>query len=117
MGENRLQNPVLLGLDVHGIQAYLFGTSKLKEVAGGSRIIDDFTGPDDADVPATVLRGLGLSAVRSGVPSGGAWFVPVRLGGGGVRLLLPSESIARTFVRDLSERALLHAYGLEFDAA
>jgi hypothetical protein len=117
MRENEAHRPVLVGLDVHGIQAYLFGTSKLKEVVGASRIVDDFTGPNPDDVPTTILAGLGLSSARSGKPSGSGWFVPVRLGGGAVRLLLPSESTARAFVRAMSEWALAHADGLEFDAA
>jgi len=117
MSEKPMNGPVLLGLDVHGIQAYLFGTSKLKEVVGASRIVDDFTGPDRDDVPARVLASLGLSAVTAGPPTGNAWFVPVRLGGGVVRLLLPGEPTARAFVRKMSEWALQHADGLEFDAA
>lgn len=109
--------PILLGIDVHGIQNYLFATSKLKEVVGASRIVDDFTGASDEDVPATVLRGLGLSLCGSGKPAGDKWFLPVRLGGGVVRLLLPNGALAKRFVRCMSEWALQNAAGLEFDAA
>jgi hypothetical protein len=114
---NARHGAVLVGLDVHGIQSYLFGTSKLKEVVGASRIVDDFTGPDATDAPALALADLGLSAVTTGLPSGERWFVPVRLGGGVVRLLLPSAAAAHAFVRKMSEWALVHADGLEFDAA
>lgn len=117
MSEKQTDGAVLLGIDVHGIQAYLFATSKLKEVIGASRIIDDFTGPHKDDVPATTLRGMGLTEAKSDSPTGENWFIPVRIGGGVVRLLLPNEAKARAFVRKMSEWALAHATSLEFDAA
>ena len=108
--------PVLLGIDVHGIQSYLFATSKLKEIIGASRIVDDFTGDQPDDVPAQLMTALGLTSTVSGAPTGDRWYVPVRLGGGVVRLLLPNDGIARRFVRLMSEWALVHANGLAFDA-
>lgn len=111
------QRPVLLGVDVHSIQRYLFATSKLREVIGASRIVDDFTGPEETDVPLRTLTRMRLAPCTTGLPTGSAWFVPVRLGGGSLRLLLPNEESARQFVRHMSEWALANARDLTFDAA
>jgi hypothetical protein len=109
--------PVLLGIDVHGIQHYLFATSKLREVIGASRIVDDFTGGQPDDAPASCLKSLGLSAVVNGQPTGDKWYIPVRLGGGVVRLLLPNADLAKRLVHAMNVWALEQAGGLEFDAA
>ena len=108
---------VLLGLDVHGIQSYLFATSKLREIIGASRIVDDFTGAADDDQPFKVLECMKLTPCTSGVPSGDRWHIVVRLGGGVVRLLLPNADLARAFVTYMSTWAIEHAPGLEYDAA
>jgi hypothetical protein len=113
---NARHGAVLLGLDVHGIQSYLFATSKLKEVIGASRIVDDFTGGQEDDLPVHALRELGLAPILNGAPKGDRWYVPVRLGGGVVRVLLPSDKDAREFVRAMSKWAVEHAAGLDFDA-
>lgn len=113
---NARHGAVLVGLDVHGIQSYLFATSKLKEVIGASRIVDDFTGSQADDAPAQALKALGLQPVQSGVPTRDRWYLPVRLGGGVVRVLLPNADLARKFIRSMSEWALENASGLEFDA-
>ncbi len=113
---NARHGAVLVGLDVHGIQSYLFATSKLKEVIGASRIVDDFTGSQADDAPAQALKALGLQPVQSGMPTGDRWYLPVRLGGGVARILLPSADLARKFIRAMSEWVLENATGLEFDA-
>lgn len=107
---------VLVGLDVHGIQRYLFSTPKLTEVIGASRIVNDFTGSNTEDAPAKAIAQLGLVAVEKGRPNGDRWYVPVRLGGGVVRLLLPDAALARQFIVIMSEWAIVNANGLEFDA-
>ena len=108
---------VLLGLDVHGIQSYLFATSKLREIIGASRIVDDFTGAADDDQPFKVLECMKLTPCTSGVPSGDRWYIVVRLGGGVVRLVLPNADLARAFVTYMSTWAIEHAPGLEYDAS
>lgn len=108
--------PVLLGLDVHGIQRFLFATSKLREVIGASRIVDDFTGAQSDDAPARCLQALNLTRIPVGTPTGDTWYLPVRLGGGVVRVVLPSAALAKRFVRSMSEWSLERASGLEFDA-
>jgi hypothetical protein len=113
---NASQGAVLVGLDVHGIQSYLFATSKLKEVIGASRIVDDFTGSQPDDAPARALGALDLQPVQSGPPTGDRWYLPARLGGGVIRVLLPNADLARKFIRSMSEWALENASGLEFDA-
>ncbi|MDI9405001.1 MAG: hypothetical protein QM516_14125 [Limnohabitans sp.] len=113
---NAREGAVLVGLDVHGIQSFLFATSKLKEVIGASRIVDDFTGSQADDVPIESLKALGLQPVQSGKPNGDRWYLPVRLGGGVARVLLPNADLARKFIRLMSEWALKNAAGLEFDA-
>jgi hypothetical protein len=108
---------VLLGLDVHGIQSYLFATSKLREIIGASRIVDDFTGAEPSDQPSIVLKRMGLTPCNSGSPVGDSWYIVVRLGGGVVRLLLPNATFAQEFVGQLSVWAIEHATSLEYDAA
>jgi len=113
---NAREGAVLAGLDVHGIQSFLFATSKLKEVIGASRIVDDFTGSQADDAPIQTLKALGLQPVQSGKPNGDRWYLPVRLGGGVARVLLPNADLARKFIRLMSEWALENAAGIEFDA-
>ena len=109
---------ILVGLDVHGIQRYLFATTKLREVIGASRIVDDFTGASSDDVPVRILeRDLKLKPCTAGQPAGANWYLPVRLGGGCVRIALPSAELARKFVERMSAWAIENAAGLEFDAA
>ncbi len=117
MGDEMTQ-AVMLGLDVHGIQGYLFSTAKLREVIGASRIIEDFTGGAEDNVPRVVLRTiLKLDECKTGVPTGDRWFISIRLGGGVVRLLLPNAALAHEFVKHASAWAIEHAAGLQFDAA
>lgn len=109
---------VLLGVDVHSIQKYLFATTKLREVIGASRIVDDFTGASESDVPVRILtRELHLKPCTEDQPTGNDWYLPVRLGGGCVRLVLPNAELAEKFVRAISIWATENAAGLEYDAA
>jgi len=109
---------ILVGIDVHGIQKYLFATTKLREVIGASRIVDDFTGAETDDIPRYVLDGdLKLKACLSGVPTGEHWYIPVRLGGGVIRVLLPNIELAKQFIMQMSKWATENAAGLEYDAS
>ena len=104
--------PVLFGLDAHGIQKYLFATSKLREIVGASRLVASLT-------DAWVEEALEALRIRSrGHGDGGAdWFVPVRLGGGSVRLVLARAELAKVLAGTLRRRAIAEAPGLAFDMA
>lgn len=110
--------PVLVGVDVHGIQAYLFATSKLREIIGASRIIDDLTGADADDCPRRVLeQHLRLKRAGSSLPAARDWYLPVRLGGGVVRVILPNRTLAKQFVSGLSRWTIERATGLRLGAS
>ena len=72
---------ILAGLDVHGIQNYVFRGSRLKEIVGGSHLVDKFT----AEIPERVAQDLGLREATHGeVDSPGTW-LPLRTAGGRIR--------------------------------
>ena len=93
-------NEVLFGLDVHGIQKYLFATSKLREIVGASKIVENFT----SDMPTMWLNTINGS-------------MPVRLGGGCIRCILPSTDKAQEIAQKASEWAAVYAPTLNFDHA
>lgn len=105
---------VLFGIDVHSIQKYLFATSKLREIVGASQIVSDFT----AAWVREELYGLGLSADDdSAAGPTSSRFLPVRIGGGSVRIVLPSAAEAAKLAERLMLRAIERAPGLSYDMA
>lgn len=105
---------VLFGLDVHAIQKYLFATSKLREIVGASQIVSDFT----ASWVREELQGLGFRPDDDSTtgPTSGR-YLPVRIGGGTVRIVLPSAAEAAKLAERLMQRAIERAPGLCYDMA
>lgn len=101
---------VLFGLDVHGIQRYLFATAKLREIVGASQVVADLT-------DEWVREGLANLAIRKRTPGSDSWHEPVRLGGGSVRLVLSKPDLAPVLLGTIRRRAIAEAPGLSFDAA
>lgn len=109
-----ISGPVLFGVDVHSIQRYLFATSKLREVVGGSQLVSDFTSTWVIDE----LKALGLSdegSTEDGPSPQG--YLPVRIGGGSVRLVLPTAAAAADLALRLNCRSIERAPGLSHDIA
>jgi len=106
--------PVLFGIDVHSIQKYLFATPKLREIVGASQIVSDFT----CAWPMEELAALG-SSDHSARPGGlgAAGFLPVRVGGGCTRLVLPDGGVAAKLALAMHRRAVERAPGLAYDVA
>jgi hypothetical protein len=101
---------VLFGLDAHGIQRYLFATAKLREIVGASQLVADLT---DGWVRETLAH----LAIQPRSRGGDAWYEPVRLGGGSVRLVLSTADVAPMLLGAIRRRAICEAPGLSFDAA
>jgi|GEM_PF-3174317 len=112
VGVRSAHNAMLFGIDVHAIQKYLFATSKLREIVGASQVVSDFSSAWVTEA----LESLGLrdeSRTLSGPSSTG--YVPVRIGGGSVRILLPSTEAASALAREMNCRAVERAPGLVYD--
>lgn len=102
--------PVLFGLDAHGIQKYLFATSKLREIVGASHLVGSLT---DQWVSESLKR----LSIGQYVLGASEWYEPVRLGGGSVRLVLSQAELAKQLLHTIRRRALETAPGMLFDAA
>ncbi len=107
------QNPILAGIDVHAIQQYVFRGSRLREIVGGSHLVDDFT----AQVPSRVAEELGLRESTDGnVDTEGTWY-PHRAAGGRIRAMFHDADQARAWIRGVTHSFCRDAPDLPFTAA
>lgn len=94
-------------LEVGGIQAFIFQTGKLKEMIGGSEMINALTGSFYSEI--RVRLGLEpIAAPRQGTD----WVVEIQNNAGTLVLVLPSADVARTFLREFSAETLKRFPGL-----
>lgn len=100
----------LAGIDVHGIQRFVFRGSRLREIIGGSHLVDLAT----ARWPHEVADDLGLGTLRPG--EAGTWR-PIRTAGGRIRAAFGDRDTAHRWCAALSERILDEAPGLDFTTA
>ena len=100
----------LAGIDVHGIQRFVFRGSRLREIIGGSHLIDLATGHWPHEVAGEL--GLGDLATRSA----GTWR-PIRTAGGRIRAAFGDRETAHRWCAAMSERILDEAPGLGFTTA
>ena len=107
----------LTGMDVHGIQAYLGATGKLREIVGASGLVDHFT----VTRPEHVLREMGLQRrdVTQTPAAGedGRWYDVVRSLGGVVRLILPSRELCVQWAQLMTDEILSRAPGMRAGVA
>ncbi len=110
MSENSI---VLAGIDILGIQRYVFRGSRLREIVGGSHLVDLFT----SDLPFEVAKEAGLRVSEdAGSLATGDWR-PLRTAGGKVRARFADRQAATTWAASLTEAMLETAPGLDFVAA
>ncbi|MDC0429222.1 hypothetical protein OAL71_01445 [Phycisphaerales bacterium] len=101
---------ILAGLDVHGIQNYVFRGSRLKEIVGGSHLVDKFT----AEIPERVAQDLGLREATHGeVDSPGTW-LPLRTAGGRIRASFHDREAAHAWMQGVTLAICKHAPNLPF---
>ena len=93
-------------VEIGGIQKYILSSGKLKEMIGGSEMIESL-----GDKCDDVCRSLGLRAV-SRPDASSCWYVPVQLAAGSLRLVFPGRREARSFLSAFSGRMLEECPGL-----
>ncbi len=94
-------------LEVGGIQRYICGTGKLKEMIGGSELISRLSG----EFCQGILEELSLK--QTDVPREGRdWFLETQAGAGAVCLIMPDAELASAFLTRFSEAALERFPGL-----
>lgn len=105
--------PALAGIDVHGIQRYVFRGSRLREITGGSHLVDEAT----AEWPYAAAKALGLTRHETdGSLSPDTW-QPLRTAGGKVRARFHDVSTARRWCEMVTESMTDRAPGLHFASA
>lgn len=94
-------------LEVGGIQTFICQTGKLKEMIGGSEMINSLAG----SFYETIRDKLDFKAVAA-PHSGEKWVIEIQNNAGALCLILPSEDTARAFLREFSAKALQQFPGL-----
>jgi hypothetical protein len=101
-----------VGIDVSGIQSFIFSTGKLKEMVGSSEIIFEVAD----NLLDNVRKDLNLDEVEK--PSEGLnWIVILQKNAGTVRAILPNGEVGRQFLRAFSAAALEWWPGLPLNGA
>ncbi|MFW6324937.1 MAG: Cas10/Cmr2 second palm domain-containing protein, partial [Desulfovibrionales bacterium] len=95
-------------LEIGGIQAFILETGKLKEMIGGSEIIESLSQGFYDDV----LHDLGLREIDEPDDGDNHWIIPVQKNAGTLRLLFPDLNSARSFVTVFSRHAVQQFPGL-----
>lgn len=94
-------------LEVGGIQAFICQTGKLKEMIGGSEMINALAG----SFYEKIRQQLSLNPVIA-PQAGEDWIIEIQNNAGTLCLILPSADTARTFLRTFSMEALRQFPGL-----
>lgn len=103
----------LATLAIEGIQKYILSTSKLKEMIGGSAIINYIASPDFYD---PLLAGLNLEKNTAFTPDAGKYIV-AQANAGALRLIVFKRDLAENFLRSACQRLLANFPGLPFYSA
>jgi len=104
---------ILAGLDVHGIQQYVFRGSRLREIVGGSHLVDSYT----AELPVRIAKELGLQVARDGDPVSATTWQPLRIAGGRIRAVFPNQDLAAAWMTRMTLEICEHAPNLLFTGA
>jgi hypothetical protein len=101
-----------VGIEVSGVQGYIFSTGKLKEMVGASQIIVEVA----SDLYEEAVGLLALKPLPE--PGGeGDWIVTLRNNAGALRALLPSREMGQKFLSVFSGLALERWPGLPLNGA
>ncbi len=87
-------------IEIPGIQAYITASGKLKEMVGGSHIINLLTGPFLSDV----IKGQGLSKVGEPETNGAGWYWPVQNAAATIRAVVATKDEAVTLMKSYTLR-------------
>ena len=80
---NATEKVILTGIDVHGIQQYLFASGKLREIVGASALVDAASTQWPREIAEQVMQ---LERVPEPRP-GDRWYLPARMAGGALQIL------------------------------
>jgi Cas10/Cmr2, second palm domain len=96
-------------IEVPGIQQYITSTGKLKEMVGGSEIIESLS----RDYLDFILDKTGLSEEKESPPiDANNWHITVQQAAGAIRIVLPDIDKGRAFLSEFTLRALTAYPGL-----
>ncbi|MDR2442746.1 MAG: hypothetical protein LBE31_04410, partial [Deltaproteobacteria bacterium] len=103
---------VLMGIEVSGVQSFIFSTGKLKEMVGASQIIVEVA----SDLYDEVTSLLELTPALRPM-DGSNWIVTSRNNAGVLRALLPNRETGKKFLKEFSSLALDKWPGLPLNGA
>lgn len=103
----------LAGIDVHAIQQYVFRGSRLREIVGGSHLVDDFT----AKVPGQIAAALGLQEASNGTVDAANTWHSLRAAGGRIRAVFHNRDQAKAWMQGVTLAICEHAPDLPFTGA
>lgn len=101
--------PVLVETEVGGIQKFITGTGKLKEMIGGSEIVHFIC---QGEFYEPVLHEIGCARVVEDKSPGDDWHAVLQNNAGVLCLILPNEQKGRAFLEAFSRKSLENFPGL-----
>lgn len=101
--------PVLVDTEVGGIQKFITGTGKLKEMIGGSEIIHFIC---QSEFYEPVLHEIGCARAVEDKSEGDDWHMVLQDDAGALCLILPNELKGRAFLEAYSRKSLENFPGL-----
>lgn len=102
-----------LHAEVFGIQKFIFSTGKLKEMIGGSEMIESFS----AELFDEVCENIGLEqfeAVAHTIDKNQDWVVPMQQSAGTLKAVVSTSEAAKKFLNELSRIVWQRMPGLPF---
>lgn len=100
---------VYIHAEVFGIQKFIFATGKLKEMIGGSEIIEDFS----KGFYEKTCDELALKEVEKPSETEG-WILPIQRNAGMIKAVVKNKETAKRFLGVLSKELLTQVDGLPF---
>jgi hypothetical protein len=110
--EKPLVEYALVGVEVSGVQSFIFSTGKLKEMVGASQIIYEVTN----DLYPEVLKSLDLRLVDEPQADQG-WALAFQNKAGVLKILLPNKTVGEKFLTEFSKQALARWPSLPLNGA